>query len=104
MKIHLTPKEKADYVYHALSVIIFCAVASVSIFLYNNFYTTTQDAKKILFLADKDIKKVNINKFNLILTKLEQKTYQNEITDFRNPFEKEKKNQYEAIENKDVEN
>ncbi|MDO8592167.1 MAG: hypothetical protein Q7R92_00160 [bacterium] len=68
----------------SLSLIIFILV---SVFLYNNFYQVITQAKEILTLKGKvALETVNLEKFNLIMEKLAEKTSSKEAKNITSPF------------------
>ncbi|MDP2737006.1 MAG: hypothetical protein Q8O59_04490 [bacterium] len=85
--IKLTPKKLSGLTAMVIIVITLIILIFVSLFLYKNFYMTITQTKEILILREKvAIDTVNMEKFNIIMAKLADKTKFNEIKNIINPF------------------
>lgn len=85
--IKLTPKKLSSLTATAIIVITLVILIFVSLFLYKNFYQTIAQTKEILILREKvAIDTVNMEKFNIIMNKLTEKTKPNELKNIINPF------------------
>ncbi|MFH1255377.1 MAG: hypothetical protein V1667_02835 [bacterium] len=86
-KIKLTRKKLSSL---AAAVIISAASAIlifISLFLYKNFYQTITQTKEILILKEKvAVDMVDMEKFNMIIKKLEEKTKPGEFQNIISPF------------------
>lgn len=85
--IKLTPKKLSSLTATAIIIITLTILIFVSLFLYKNFYQTITETKEILILREKvAIDTVNMEKFNIIMNKLAEKTTPNELKNIINPF------------------
>lgn len=85
--IKLTPKKLSGLTAMVIIVITLIILIFVSLFLYKNFYMAITQTKEILILREKvAIDTVNMEKFNIIMAKLADKTKFNEIKNIINPF------------------
>ncbi|MFH1661718.1 MAG: hypothetical protein ABIA02_01320 [Candidatus Falkowbacteria bacterium] len=72
LKIKL--EKMGPFLCSAITIICVVSFIFVSIFLYNNFYSTISKTKKILILQEKVANEVlDINKFNKVIESLEKK-------------------------------
>jgi len=85
--IKLTPKKLSSLTATAIIFITLVILIFVSLFLYKNFYQTITQTKEIIILREKvAIDTVDIEKFNIIMNKLTEKTKPNELKNIINPF------------------
>lgn len=85
--IKLTAKKLSNLINAAIIFIILIISTFTSLFLYENFYQTITQTKKIIIIKkEAGIKTVNIKKFNIIIDKLEKKTRPNELKNIISPF------------------
>ncbi len=85
--IKLTPKKISSWVTTIIIVFTLVAMVFVSIFLYKNFYQSITETKEILILREKVVlDMVNMEKFNLIINRLTQKTAPQELKNITSPF------------------
>ncbi|MBU0637109.1 MAG: hypothetical protein ABH818_01975 [Patescibacteria group bacterium] len=75
--------------YGFLIIFILITLSCLYLFLYNNLYQTITQSKKILILEKKiAVKMININTFNVVIEKLNQKIIPIKIiTNLNNPFD-----------------
>lgn len=87
MKLKLTPQKINFYFYVFLIFFGILITYSLFTFLYKNFYETITQSEEILILQGKVIiETVDINKFNEVIGKLDQKIMPQPIINFKNPF------------------
>ncbi|MFA6306304.1 MAG: hypothetical protein WCV70_00605 [Patescibacteria group bacterium] len=85
--IKLTPKKLSSLTATAVIIITLIILTFISLFLYKNFYQTITQTKEILILKEKvAIDTVNIDKFNIIINKLAEKTAPKELKNIVSPF------------------
>lgn len=85
--LKLTPKKLSSLTATAIIFITLIVLIFVSLFLYKNFYQTITQTKEILILREKvAIDTVNMEKFNIIMNKLAEKTTPYELKNIISPF------------------
>jgi len=85
--IKLTPKKLSSLTAMAVILITLTILIIVSLFLYKNFYQTITQSKEIIILREKvAIDTVNMEKFNIIINKLTEKTTPQELKNIISPF------------------
>ncbi len=85
--IKLTSKKLSGLTATAIILITLIILISVSLFLYKNFYQTITQTKEIIILREKvAIDTVNMEKFNIIMNKLSEKTTPQELKNIISPF------------------
>lgn len=87
IKSNIPINKITHYVYLMLTIIVIVVFYAISLFLYRNFYLATTQSKVIVILK-KDIatEVFDINKFNDIINKIENKTIKRRIDIINNPF------------------
>lgn len=85
--IKLTPKKLSGLTAMAIILIALTILIFMSLFLYKNFYQAITQTKEILILRQKvAVETVDLEKFNIIMNKLEEKTKPREFKNVKNPF------------------
>ncbi|MFH1583012.1 MAG: hypothetical protein ABIB72_01690 [Candidatus Falkowbacteria bacterium] len=85
--IKLTPKKLSGLTATAIILMTLVILIFVSLFLYKNFYQIIVQTKEIIILREKvAIDTVNMEKFNIIMDKLTEKTKPNVLKNIINPF------------------
>ena len=85
--IKLTLKKLSGLTAAAVILVALIILISLSLFLYKNFYQAVTQTKEILILRQKvAIEAVNLEKFNIIINKLAEKTKPRELKNVKNPF------------------
>lgn len=85
--IKLTPKKLSGLTTAAIIFVTLIILISTSLFLYKNFYQAITQTKKIIILTEKvAVDAVNLEKFNVIMDKLEKKTSPRELKNVKSPF------------------
>lgn len=85
--IKLTPKKLSGLTATAIILITLTILIFMSLFLYKNFYQAITQTKEILILREKvTVETVDLEKFNLIINKLGEKTRPREFKNVKNPF------------------
>lgn len=85
--IKLTPKKLSSLTTTAIVFITLTILIFISLFLYKNFYQTITQTKEIIILREKvAVDTVDIEKFDIIIKKLEEKTAADELTNINSPF------------------
>lgn len=85
--LKLTPKKLSGLTTTAIILISLPILIFMSLFLYKNFYQAITQTKEILILREKvAVETVNLEKFNIIMNKLEEKTKPREFKNVKNPF------------------
>lgn len=85
--IKLTPKKLSSLTATIIILITLVILIIVSLFLYKNFYQTITQTKKIMILREKvAIETVNMDKFNIIMNKLAEKTAADNFKNIISPF------------------
>ncbi|MDO9399552.1 MAG: hypothetical protein Q7T79_02625 [bacterium] len=92
MKFNITKitfRTISHYLYGLLVIFIIIILSYLSLFLYKNFYQTIIQTKEIPILREKVAKEtVNINEFNRVIDKLNQKIILPKITtNLNDPFD-----------------
>lgn len=87
IKSNIPINKITHYVYLMLTIIVIVVFYAISLFLYRNFYLAATQSKVIVILK-KDIatEVFDINKFNDIINKIENKTIKRRIDIINNPF------------------
>jgi len=86
-QIKLTPKKLSSLTASAIIFITLIILIFISFFLYKNFYQTITQTKEIIILREKvAIDTVNMEKFNIIMNKIVEKTAPNKLISITNPF------------------
>jgi len=87
--IKLTPKKISYFLTACLIGLIILIMTCVSGFLYKNFYQMITQADEIIILREKvALDTISLEKFNLIIGKLESKTAPKESIAVTDPFKK----------------
>ncbi|MFA5359415.1 MAG: hypothetical protein WC349_00435 [Patescibacteria group bacterium] len=85
--IKLTPKKLSSLTATAIILITLMILICMSLFLYKNFYQTITQSKEIIILREKvAIDTVNIEKFNIIMEKIEKKITPDTPKNITSPF------------------
>lgn len=83
----LTPKKLSSLTATAIILVTLTILIFVSLFLYKNFYQVITQTKEIIILREKvAIDTVNMEKFNIIINKLAEKTTPYELRNIISPF------------------
>lgn len=86
-QIKLTRKKLSGIAAAFIISVTLIVLIFISLFLYKNFYQTITQAKEILILKEKvAIDMVDMEKFNIIMDKLEEKTKPAEFKNIISPF------------------
>ena len=85
--IKLTLKKLSGLTAAAVILVTLIILISLSLFLYKNFYQAVTQTKEIIILRQKvAIEAVNLEKFNIIMNKLAEKTKPRELKNIKSPF------------------
>ncbi|MEA3464125.1 MAG: hypothetical protein U9R14_03560 [Patescibacteria group bacterium] len=88
LKFKITPKKIIFWFYFLIIVAGLSAFGYISLFLYENFYQTIAQSKKILILQKKvAVETINMKKFDNVMEKIKQKTIPRKIKNLNNPFD-----------------
>lgn len=88
LKLKLNPQKISYYFYFATAIIAFLILVFVSFFLYKNFYQIITQSEAIMILQEKvAFETVDMENFNKIIEKVENKTKPREHKNIINPFE-----------------
>lgn len=86
-RIKLTRKKLSSIATAVVVSVALIILIFISLFLYKNFYQTITQTKEILILKEKvAVDMVNMEKFNIIMDKLEKKTQPAEFKNIISPF------------------
>lgn len=85
--IKITPKKLSSLTTMGIILMTLLILICMSLFLYKNFYQTITQSKEIIILREKvAVDTVNIEKFNIIMSKIEKKTTFNKTENITSPF------------------
>jgi len=85
--IKLTPKKLFSLTTTAIIIVTLIILIFISLFLYKNFYQTMTQTKEIIILREKvAVDTINMEKFNIIINKLAEKTIPHELKNIISPF------------------
>ncbi len=85
--IKITPKKLSSLTTMSIILITLLILICMSLFLYKNFYQTITQSKEIIILREKvAVDTVNIEKFNIIMSKIDKKTTFNKTENITSPF------------------
>lgn len=85
--IKLTPKKLSSLTATAIILITLIILTVLSLFLYKNFYEAITQTKEIIILRQKvATDAVDLEKFNIIINKLAEKTKSYELKNIKSPF------------------
>jgi len=86
-QLKLSPKKLSSLMVASVIFITLVILITVSLFLYKNFYMTITQTEEIIILREKvAIDTVNMEKFDIIMAKLADKTRLKEFKNIINPF------------------
>ncbi len=86
-QIKLTRKKLSNLAAAVIVSAVSAVLIFISLFLYKNFYQTITQTKEILILKEKvAVDMVDMEKFNIIMKKLEEKTKPGEFQNIISPF------------------
>ncbi|MBU0646992.1 hypothetical protein KKC67_00160 [Patescibacteria group bacterium] len=85
----ITHRIISRYIYSLLIIFIIATLSYLFLFLYKNFYQAIIQTKETIILKEKVAKEIiNINEFNKVIDKLNQKVTLPKITsNLNNPFD-----------------
>jgi len=85
--INLTPRRISNWLIIIIIALTIMILIVISSFLYSNFYQTITQTKEIVVLREKVAPyAVNMEKFNLIIDRLAEKTLPKTLDDIISPF------------------
>lgn len=85
--IKLTPKKISNWTTTIIIATTIIIMICISLFLYKNFYQTITQTKEIIILREKvALDTINMEKFNIIMKKLTEKTKTEESSNIISPF------------------
>jgi|GEM_PF-5408081 hypothetical protein len=87
-KIKIEAQKIFYYFYLFLLFFSFLAIIATGLFLYKKCYQIIPQTNKIMDLKGKAMfESININKFNSVIKKIEEKTSAEKIENINNPFD-----------------